>query len=178
MQFKKYFLTAAGALVIMALTGTAMADSRLNAYWIHGTIIEPEYPGRLTNTQRKGWGTIFTGKENNFNWFHIMVPTPVIEENTRVSLKKFFVLFRTIGDARITNIHVWDGRTKIWAKDGMNLSGWHLNIGPADTFPVDPMISLKTGLDICVRVQFGSKSGTTDPAIHFSTAGADFYRSW
>ncbi|MFP3866677.1 MAG: DUF6623 family protein [Desulfobacteraceae bacterium] len=178
MRFNKFCLAAALVVVVMALNHTARADSRVNAYWVHGTIIEPEYPGSLTRTDRKGWGIIFSGKGNTFNWLHIMVPTPVIEENTRVSLQKFFVLFNTIGNAKITSIHVWDGRRKIWAKDGLNLSGWHLNIDATNTFPVDPKITLYTGLDICVKVEFGLKSGTSDPAIHFSTAGADFYRSW
>ncbi|MFP3866678.1 MAG: DUF6623 family protein [Desulfobacteraceae bacterium] len=150
--------------------------SRNNAYWQHGTKILPEWPHKLVQTARKGWGTIFTGKENTFNWFHIPIPTPVIEENTRTVLSKIFVPFQTIGNVQITSVHVWDGREKIRAFDGLHLAGDHRNIDDRNRFYI--WETMFTGVDIVIGVKFGQKINGNYPAILFTTAGGDFYRWW
>ncbi|MFP3868463.1 MAG: DUF6623 family protein [Desulfobacteraceae bacterium] len=152
------------------------SGSRANAYWQHGVKIFPEWPNNLIQTIRKAWGTTFTGKENTTNWFHIPLTTPVIEENRRTVLVKIFVLFKTTGNAEITNIHVWDGNKKIRAFDGLHLSGDHVNIDPYNWFYT--WETMQTGVDIVVRVKFGAKTNNNYPAILFTTAGGDFYRWW
>jgi hypothetical protein len=55
------------------------------AMWVHGTIVQVEYPNRLVATDsdtnssgfRRGWGTLFRGGDPDpikaSNWFHIPI---------------------------------------------------------------------------------------------------------
>ncbi len=179
MTLKKTFVAMAAVLLLLLPAGATLATDTLNAVWVHGNVAEAEAPYNLQSTAVRGWGIYFAGKENSFNWFHIPVATPVITESTRVRLDRFFVLFEIIGNAKITDVHVWDGNNRIVYHTGLALSGSHLNIDAYNTFPVSPQISMLWGMDIVVGVQFGLKDSKGNyPTIHFSTAGADFYRTY
>ncbi|MCJ7515532.1 MAG: hypothetical protein MUO89_06150 [Dehalococcoidia bacterium] len=154
------------------------------AMWVHGTIVEVEYPERLAPVSidglvRRGWGTHFWGNENTANWFHIPITTPVILDDIRPPLIKVFVFYKTEGNAKITNIHVYDGRSRVKAFDGLALSGDHSGGGGVDasnSWVVEPPITILYGLGISVGVEFGSQVNIDIPwpEILFTTAGADF----
>ena len=152
------------------------------AMWVHGTIVEVEYPERLApwstdGLVRKGWGTHFWGKENTNNWFHIPITTPVILDDIRPPLVKVFVFYKTEGYAKITNVHVWDGPKKVKAFDGLSLSGNHSGgIDANNSWVINPPITIAFGLGISVGVEFGPKDAIDIPwpEILFTTAGADF----
>jgi hypothetical protein len=155
------------------------ANTRLtNANWIHGTATNAEYPRYLYNTFRKGWGTTYVGKNNTFNWFHFAIPTTVISNGMRNKVAKTFVLFKTDGNAKITNVTVWDGPSKIKAYDGISRSGDHSSaIDSSNTFVIDPPSYVYWGVGISVGVEFGSMNTKgIRPAILFTTAGEDLYQ--
>ena len=69
----------------------------------------------------------------------------------------------------MTNIHVYDGPTKIRAFDGLALSGDHSNaIDASNNWDITPPVEVKYGLGISVGVAFGDNG-----EILFTTAGAD-----
>ena len=161
-----------GVNLTLQPTGT-----RLNSEWEHGSKIRPEAPWLLASTARRGWGSIFRGLENTSNWFHIPITTPVIKESQRTVVVKAFVFFQTLGNAKITAVHVWDGARKIRAFEGLSLGGSHMAWDRWNNFPL--WETMQTGLEIAVQVEFGPKSGDGIHAgIHFTSAGADFYRWW
>jgi hypothetical protein len=148
-----------------------------DADWVHGTQSVVEFPSSLFTTYKKGWGTTYVGKNNTFNWFHFAIPTTVISDGSRNQITKAFVLFKTDGNARITNVHVWDGPTKIKAYDGLSLSGDHSNVIDSSTaFAVGPRY-VSWGIGISVGVDFGQMNAKgIRPSILLTTAGADLYQ--
>jgi hypothetical protein len=148
--------------------GSAMALKA--AMWVHGTIVEPEYPPLYA--VRRGWGTHFGGAHGTTNWFHIPITTPVILDGVRPRLVKVFVFFHGSG-GYINQLHVYDGRSLVKTLTdlrGGDHSGW---IEPENTWEITPPLEIRLGLGICVSVSF-----ITNPQnpgeILFTTAGADF----
>lgn len=145
----------------------------LQAYWVHGTAVQIEREGYFVTKQHAGFGAIF--RTHGAEWFHFAIPTPVIVDGTRSSLKKVFVLFKTEGTAKITNIHVYDGNAKIAAFDNIARDGDHSTVIDKDnSWLVAPSPEIKFGLGISVNVNFGPPTKLGVPAIMFVTAGADF----
>ncbi len=76
------------------------------AMWVHGNIVQAEFPERLIVIPvvgragfRRGWGTLFQGPrdprpETLTNWFHFPMPTPVILDDVRPQLVKVFVFYK------------------------------------------------------------------------------------
>jgi len=74
--------------------------SHLTAMWIHGTSVHEEYPDRISESIRKGWGAHFVSVPNfnqvNKNWFHFSITTPVLHVGiVQPSLTKVFVFYDT-----------------------------------------------------------------------------------
>jgi hypothetical protein len=67
-------------------------------------------------------------------------------------LQEIHVSFETFGSAVVDRIHVWSGGTRIYARDGLALSGDHIKNPFADfvTLPVNG------GLNVCVHANFGA----------------------
>jgi hypothetical protein len=146
--------------------------AKLHAMWIHGSSAEMEREGYFISKQRAGQGAIFKtyGKE----WIHFAIPTPVILNGLRSSLKKVFVFYKTEGTAKITAIHLYDAGKKIKAFN-LALSGDHSkNVDKDNSWAITPAPKMKFGLGISVHVDFGPRTKLGVPAIHFTTAGADF----
>lgn len=154
------------------------AGTDVYASWVQGNVTQVEYPARLGKPKQLhiGWGARFWGKENTSNWFHIPVTTPVIVENVRTQLKKVFVLFKTYGDAKVTSVHVYDGDKLIKFFDNLSITGSHMTTDASNTFNVIPNISVRYGLSLAVRVEFGAKTGSDFASILFTSAGVDLNR--
>jgi hypothetical protein len=155
------------------------------AMWVHGTIVEVEYPGNLQSWVRKGWGTHFVGKPGTDNWFHIPITTPVILDDRRLQLVKIFVFYNTdipaAAAARpyITDVQVFDGPNKVKDFSGLpNLAGKHdVAIDASNSWNVTPSIPVQWGLSLTVHVHFPPTlppGASCNYEILFTTAGADF----
>jgi len=135
--------------------------------WVHGNIVQVEK--KADKILRIGWGTK-VNQQFSVNWFHIPIATPVILDDIRPLLIKAFVLYKAGGGTKVTNIHVYDGKTKVKAIDGLSLSGDHSGaIDASNSWVIDPPITIKYGLGISIGVSFGDEG-----EILFTAAGADF----
>lgn len=164
------------------------------AMWVHGNAFTPaEVPaGGLVNVNgvgwtdligyHQGWGVTFQGRAGHSNIFHVAIPTPVIVNNVRARLKKFFVLFncRDANEqdgaagkgANVTQIDIWDGANRIKSLGPFLLYGNYLNRPSLNdalsTFQNPP--ELRWGLGFSVVVKFHSDNSL----VTFGSAGADF----
>lgn len=174
-ELLKHGAAAAGALGLASVATAQPAASTLNAVWVHGTSVQIEDAGVLKRTTRVGWGADFRGQAGKFAWFHISIPTPVIINGVRPALEKVFVFYKTTA-ADIRNVHLYDGPRKVRAFDGLSLQGDRAaGIGPANTWAIDPPLTIVFGLGISIGVQFHIGFDTAiDTGILFTTAGADF----
>ncbi len=159
------------------------------AMWVHGTIVQVEYPKRLSSADsdaeqsgfRRGWGTLFRGGDPDpikaSNWFHIPITTPVILDDVRPSLIRVFVFYKTSGRASITNLHIYDGPNRVMTFDNLiGYSGDHsAGIDALNTWVINPPLKILFGLGISVGVNFSwIINGSPLSDILFTTAGADF----
>lgn len=149
--------------------------AKLQASWVHGVSVQAQREGYFISKVRKGSAAEFNtqGKE----WFHFAIPTPVYVEGKRSSLKKIFVLYETVGTAKITDIHVYDAAAKFDIDDLENLSltGAHSSkLDPYNSWDIKSAPEMKFGLGISIWVDFGASTPGCVPGIKFAAAGADF----
>lgn len=144
-------------------------DTLIHASWIHGTSIEAELTDQFVFARRYGFYSLFDGKPNTLNWFHYAIPTPVIVDSRRLRLDSIMLCFATDPDVTVTNIHVYDGSTRIQTYDGLALSGNH----PFQRFDVlDRFVFW--GINVSIGVRFGGAAGSH--RIAFISVGGDFIK--
>lgn len=171
--------------------------------WVHGNAIVAEtLDPRLVQVRdedgnllhytdivgrRQGFGATYQGvnEENSFNWFHAMIPTPVVLDGTSTRLERVFVLYETSNPVFVREIHVWDGPNFIQAFDvgGAGHGPFSRTLEDGITrFEIEedkkPQVSF--GIGISIRVEFGSDASFRGESatIRFTSAGADFSYSW
>src|SRR5215211_4954228 len=105
----------------------------LQAMWVHGNSadIELNTRGRGTGEDiggrdwtaveglRFGWGVVYRCQDNSDYWFHFAIPTPVIDDGVRARLRQVMLLFTAGTGVTLSSVHVWDGPTRVFAKDGL-----------------------------------------------------------
>ena len=152
--------------------------AKLHAYWVDGTNVRAQREGYFLSQEMGGKGATFrshTAPGSNGEWFQWTIPTPVITDGNRSTVKKVFVLYGTKGTTEIRAIHVYDAATRIGTFDGLHNSGDHFNeIDAANTWTVPGNHKMKFGLGISVLVDFGPPTQIDVPSITFYSAGADF----
>lgn len=163
----------------MKLTNSSSAISAMTpkaTIAVHGNIVQPEYPEKIDETSRKGWGTTFWGKEDSTNWFHIPLSLPIQLDGARPKLTRVFVYYHNTSRSPITAVHVYDGPRLIKAFDGLKLAGDHARaLDRSNTFLIDAPAEIIFGLGISVSVQFPTSPEQKPPRwILFTTAGAEF----
>lgn len=154
--------------------------SKLFASWVPGYAFVAQDMGgpRLgqvggpftdVNGLRQGFGVTFRLKANQFNWFHCPLPTPVIVEDRRATLRRVLVLYRFPQGASLLSVHVWDGQNRILQRDGLNITGDHTGaLDQNNIFDVH-----RDGINFGVGISLGV-STIADADIFFASAGGDF----
>ena len=125
----------------------------------HGTALQIETPGTLASSIKVGWGTQIefrqptvhiegdlpplSDKEGPGSWFHITLPSTLTTFGRRnPRLESVTLLFETIGNCRIKQVHVYDGVDIIQEFNGFGqfrLGGEFLRSrDPKDINPEDP----------------------------------------
>jgi hypothetical protein len=146
------------------------------AMWIHGNSVRPENEGPFLNKVNIGWGARFNAV-NGGNWFHFPFSSPVILNDVRPLLSKAFVFYKTTGDVKITNVHIYDGPTLLKNFDNLTLQGDHSTaIDDQNSWLLPSPQELKWGLGISVGVSFGNFANNTIPEILFCSAGVDLLK--
>ena len=172
----EYLTQYANDLLAFKPTGFTLVLGKLTAaLWEHGNVVQCEAPERLKGSMYLGWGSEFSGRPSSTNWFHLPVTTPAVKDAARPVLGKVFVLYETTGSARITAVHLYDGKEEIRSFDGLGLAGAHRGaIDAANCFYVTPPVTVSYGLGVSVCVDFGTSA---DSSISFASAGADFHEA-
>lgn len=163
-----------------------------HASWVHGNAVALEDPTNII-LRHFGWGTemqflLSSGAAPTGTWGHIPIPTPVIVNDVRLKVQKFFLLFKTGQHAAIDNIHIYDGPKKIFSLDvvpGSNISarrtGDHSRaIDPQNTFTLPTPHEPEFGMSISfsfrpVAVNTSLRPVDPEGKLMITTAGADFF---
>lgn len=107
---------------------------------------------------RTGAGAEYQCQEGSDYWFHFAVATPVIVEDTRARLRRVMVLFTAQRGVTLAAVHVWDGPTRVFTRDGLSVGG--VNTGLADgtnSFAL-PDRTVSWALGVSTRFRFASEN--------------------
>jgi hypothetical protein len=175
----------------------------MEARWVHGNAIVAEtlHPALAHVTSangtplaytdivglRQGFGLTYRGNTSSFNFFHAMIPTPVIVNDKRTRLDRVFVLYRTARHVAVRTIDVFDGQTPITrfnltAGFGDKTQALPFREGEnsfkiRDRGEQNPEVFFGIGISIGVEIGVQGVRPTPGeaPTIQFVSAGADFF---
>lgn len=117
---------------------------------------------------RTGSGSSFQCQAGSDYWFHFAIPTPVLVDSARARLGRVMVLFTAGPSVMLRSVHVWDGPTRVFARDGLTVGGAHLGLAEGvNSFPL-PDQQVNWGLGVSVRFRFDS-----DGVVQLHAAGID-----
>ncbi|TIX48914.1 hypothetical protein E5222_14335 [Alteraurantiacibacter aquimixticola] len=122
-------------------------------------------------TWRAGFYIRVVGRAGTTNWFHFAIPTAVIVNDNRLRIDSAMLRYRCKSShADVTNLHVFDGETKVLSRDGLNLSptAWDF-----ERFVLPDKPEVRWGVGVTVGVRFNGTSNT-DNTMEFASAGVDF----
>jgi hypothetical protein len=143
---------------------------------VHGNAAEPEYPARIEEVSRKGWGATFWGKDSTTNWFHIPFTAPNLLNGEAPKLSRVFLYYHNTSRSPIVAVHLYDGAKLLQAFNNLGVFGEHA--GKPDnfnTFRLDTPVTLKHGLGVSVNVAFPADPSEKPPRwILFTAATAEF----
>ncbi|MET4614075.1 hypothetical protein ABIC28_005088, partial [Rhodococcus sp. PvR044] len=162
-----------------------------SASWTHGNSTVPEIDDWWPDNpicRHRGWGfqAIFIG--GSARWFHIPLPTPVIQNEERYRLTKFFLLWGIEGDGVLGRVHLFDGpylvsTTIEGGRDGYlrvqpygyQYQGVHHQIDSESEFHIEAPHNVAFGMGISFLVGVGERTTRERPVfLTISTAGADY----
>jgi hypothetical protein len=153
-------------------THTSASALTLEAAWVQGTAAAIEAPTNVT-MNKFGWGAVFDVPKGNGAWVHLALPTPVIAHGVRTKLQKILVQYT--GTAKIDQVDVWDGSTKI-ATQVVNWTGNHTAYGNwgTVTIPNFPLVFYGVSVSLhiknpCLLLICANRS------MNLVSTGGDFY---
>jgi hypothetical protein len=137
------------------------------ATWLSGNGVQPEF-APMSQRRMAGSG-LFGGADKSENWFHFPMTTPVIIDDKRPKLTKFFVLYR-MRFSSVLAVQVWSGAERLLVVNVPQESGLirdHPDIKRDQFEEGKTMFSLdaansrepvdvRQGLSISVKVKFDS----------------------
>jgi len=139
--------------------------------WAHGHGMAVEVPGNLVSEWRAGVFIRGVGKRGTTNWFHFAIPTTVIVNDNRLRIDSAMLRFRSGSNlADVTNLHIFDGETRIFAADNLNLSPAALGF---ERFVVPNKPEVRWGVGVTVGVRFTGANDAQN-TMEFASAGVDF----
>ena len=109
-----------------------------------------------------------------FNWFHfpLTISYP-FDIQKKMRLQKLFVLFDSKPNAKIDQIDIYKGKSKMKTFGPLNVSGNHSDsIDDSNTFTSDEEIVIDQGLGISLRVSFTGDGDAGE--INYRSVGAQF----
>ena len=155
----------------------------LQAMWVHGhsATIELNNLGRGSGEDiggrqwtaieglRVGWGVQYRGQDNSDYWFHFAIPTPVIDDGVRATLRRAMVLFTADTGVTLSSLHLWDGPNRVFVRDGLAIGGANVSLVDGRNSFALPDRAVLWGVGISVLFHFADPGNVT---LH--TAGVDF----
>ncbi|GAB2585799.1 hypothetical protein GCM10027034_17750 [Ramlibacter solisilvae] len=169
----EYFTTRVQAYVDLA------TDSNPHRAW--GEAEAHEVRPRLA-IDHLGWGTVVRMQPGTAQWFHIPIPTPVIHDDVRLEMIRFFLLWKLEGHGELAQVDLYDAGVQVLAGFKPKPGGIYLPYGPGEhlhmdyystfdlMFPSRAVCTFGFGISFLVR----STGATT---LTVTAAGADFQRT-
>lgn len=168
--------------------------ANLIATYVHGnaTVAENRPDDDVLRVNHYGWGMEASLVPAHSQWFHIPLPTPVMDNGLRFKITKFFLLYELTGNGVIQYVHLYHGRDReAWkyrgrGQDGngyIGASGKHLVVDGHSTFELETPLVLSRGLGISFFVSAAAwANGDFIPTanlvrITIAGAGADYVPS-
>jgi hypothetical protein len=157
--------------------------------WVHGhAMVAEDNTLDPKPVSHIGFGSVIAIRPGFSRWLHIAVPTPVIDNDRRLSVVRVFLLWKIENRGRFDFVHVWDGHNRIatrytnqnqGADDIIGVRGDHTNIDPLSTFELERPIPVFTGIGISFFVSTEPTTGpvSNDVVVTLTAAGADFLPS-
>jgi hypothetical protein len=107
-------------LVLLMMTMLANTAWAVGIVAVHGSSGHIEYQDRIDSSrQHFGWGLDFVQSPGVINWIHYSIPMALLTSTRYIGLK-----FETGSvDCWVSDIHVYDGRTRIFDTPDLGLSG-------------------------------------------------------
>jgi len=136
-------------------------------FWTHGASVQVEYPDRITYLRRMGDGTVVRQAPGTSNWFHFPIATPTRIGSQSLKIQDVWVRLQLNDNAKMTAVHVHDGKTRIYRQDNLDIRG----PDERHDFNVDDR-QINNGTLVSVVVQF--LDGQPDGEVKFNTVGARF----
>lgn len=122
--------------------------------WMKETRIEPMDPKPGLKCHRVGNETHFQGYYMT-QWFRIMFPVSELFFEGDGMLDLCALNFKTIDNARITDIEIYDGPALLWAKSGMTLRGdYRSGIARKNSWEFNPGLSFTEDIYAALCVEF------------------------
>lgn len=142
-----------------------------NATWVHGNAAVIEHPSRVESQRHFGFYNRIIGKPNTTNWIHFALPTPVIEDGTRLNIDRFMLRATTGSAAILRDVHIRDGERVISLQNEVNLSGG-LSFAK---FGVASVPDVRWGISVSLGFDFGTGS-SGNRRVDLISAGVDYKR--
>lgn len=140
-----------------------------NATWIHGNAAVIEHPANVESQRYYGFYNRVVGKPNTTNWIHFALPTPVIEDGTRLNLDRFMLRAVMGSNATLRDVHIRDGERVVALHNGVNLTG---SQGFAK-FGVASMPDVLWGVCVSLGYTFGGGDAASR-RVELISAGFDY----
>lgn len=122
--------------------------------WVHGSIMQVEYPNRLTSVRRTGPFGRIEGAAGQNTWVHFPLPTPAVVDGARMRVRAARVSFRTRPNASVHEVIVYDGDRRIAEHTGLDLKGDHLDA----RFEVPGNPEINMGINVTLGILFSEKA--------------------
>jgi len=122
--------------------------------WVHGSIMQVEYPNRLTSVRHTGPFVRIEGAAGQNTWVHFPLPTPAVVDGTRMRVRAARASFRTRPNAEVHEVIVYDGDRRIAEHTGLDLKGDHLDA----RFEVPGHPEINMGINITLGIRFSEKA--------------------
>ena len=92
---------------------------------VHGHSGDIEFMDRVSSTERQklGWGLDFHQNPGVANWIHYSIPTIPFTKTRYLLVYYETGITGETADSIITAFHVWDGNTRIYRNDSVDLTG-------------------------------------------------------
>jgi len=167
----------------------------ISSSWIHGNILTIETPvaaaieggdeGRFILTPSAPGAIVTIEGPSHASWMHLPIPT-IYESTTLLNpflLRRVIILCKCSG-GNITDVHIYDGSTKIkeFASDltppYLPLHGDYLTRLPGNTFELDSPRKINTGIGVsfmCAPFSTSGGHGAAEPTVlQVAAVGAEF----
>jgi len=136
------------------------------SHWVHGVATIVEHPTRAKSIYHWGGGTVVEQEADTYNWFHLAIPTPTTEGSKAVFLEFVHVRGHMNENARLAEIHIWDGNKRIHTQTCV------ITDEPVDDeFKLEENVMVTTGVNCCLKVEFLTGKQPIGKATFYGAGG-------